>query len=103
MLISEGGIDSRSSSFKSVKYLNYTLLRKSWQKVILDVLTNKLGKSFYPLRNMLYNKLDNGFYVYALNEQFDDTKKGIEYVVRYTGRPVMSESRITNYDGTFVT
>lgn len=103
MLISEGGIDSRTSSFKNVNYFNYNLLRKSWQKIILDALTSKLGKSFYPLRNMLYNKLDNGFYVYAPREQFDDTKKGIEYVVRYTGRPVMSESRITNYDGTMVT
>lgn len=34
---------------------------------------------------MLYAKKDNGFYVYAPNQQFTDTKKGIDYVVRYTG------------------
>lgn len=103
MLISEGGFDSRSSSFTNFNFFDYNLLRKSWQKCILDALTIKLGKSFYPLKCMLYKKKDNGFYVYAHNEQFNDTKKGIEYVVRYTGRPVMSESRITDYNGETVT
>ena len=85
MLISEGGHDSRTNKFVNVNYFNYNLLRKSWQKCILDALHNKLGKTFYKIKNMLYAKKDNGFYVYAPNQQFTDTKKGIDYVVRYTG------------------
>ena len=103
MLISEGGHDSRTNKFINVNYFNYNLLRKSWQKCILDALHNKLGKTFYKIKNMLYAKKDNGFYVYAPNQQFTDTKKGIDYVVRYTGRPVMSESRIIDYDRNKVT
>ncbi|WP_172674877.1 transposase, partial [Cellulosilyticum ruminicola] len=32
-----------------------------------------------------------------------DTNKAIQYVVRYTGRPAMAQSRILNYDGENVT
>ena len=103
MLISEGGHDSRTNKFINIKHFNYNLLRKSWQKSILDLMLQNIGPKFYKIKNMLYNKKDNGFYVYAPIQQFKDTKKGIDYVVRYTGRPVMSEARITNYDGKKVT
>lgn len=56
MLISEGGHDSRTNKFINVNYFNYNLLRKSWQKCILDALHNKLDKTFYKIKNMLYAK-----------------------------------------------
>ena len=103
ILISEGGINSKTNEFENVRHFNYHLMRKSWQKLILDAIHEKVGKKFFPLKNKLYKTKDNGFYVYAPPQKFKSIKEGIEYVVRYTGRPVMAESRITNYDGKEVT
>jgi len=103
ILITEGGIDSRTDKFKCEKYFNYHLLRKSFQKIILDELHSIIGKKFFPLKNKLFSTYKDGFYVYAPPQKFKSIKEGIEYVVRYTGRPVMAESRITNYDGENVT
>ncbi|MHB8062051.1 MAG: transposase [Ruminiclostridium sp.] len=45
----------------------------------------------------------NGFYVRAKPNKCRGIKGGIKYVVRYTGCPVMAQSRIINYDGKSVT
>ena len=38
--------------------------------------------------------------VYTKLNLLSDTDKAIQYVVRYTDRPAMAQSRILNYDGT---
>lgn len=89
--------------YKKWEYFNYDALSKRFQKILLDLMTEKLGKSFYSIRNKMYLKYKNGFYVYAEPKKFPNLKKGIEYVTRYCGRPAISENRIVNYDGTNVT
>ena len=44
-----------------------------------------------------------GFYVYAKPDDISSIKLTVDYVVRYTGRPAMAQSRILNYDGKYVT
>jgi hypothetical protein len=70
ILISEGGIDSRTNTFTNVNHFNYELLRKSWQKLILDALHRIIGKKFFPIKSQLFKTKDNGFYVYAPSQQF---------------------------------
>ena len=77
ILISEGGVDSRTNEFTHLKHFNYELLRKSWQKLILDALHKDIGKKFFPLKNKLYKTKNNGFYVYAPPQKFKNTKDGI--------------------------
>lgn len=63
----------------------------------------KLGASFYSLKSRLFSSYKDGFYVYAKKEKQSIVKDSINYVVRYTGKPPMAQSRIIDYDGEFVT
>lgn len=89
--------------YKNWNYFNYDALSKRFQKILLDLMNKKLGKSFNSLKNKLYQKYQKGFYVYAEPKKFPNLQKGIEYVARYCGRPAISENRILNYDGNNVT
>ena len=85
------------------KFFDYAALSFRFQKILLDLLSKELGKSFNKEKALLYRKYPNGFYVYAEPKKFKDLKSGIEYVTRYCGRVPISENRIINYDGSNVT
>lgn len=98
VLISEGGLTNQTMNYKAIKHFNYKTLRKTFQKILLDKLQKRIGRSFYTIKCKLYQIHNNGFYVYAHPKQFNDIQKGIEYVMRYSGKPAMAESRIINID-----
>jgi len=89
--------------YKNWNYFNYDALSKRFQKILLDLMSKKLGKSFDSLKTKLFNKYNKGFYVYAEPKKFPNFKAGVEYVTRYCGRCAISENRIISYDGTNVT
>ena len=105
-LISEGMIDTLGH-FKALKYFNYELLRKSFMKCLLDLLHKDIGNSFYKEKCDLYKNHVSGFYVHApdTSSSFKKQKELVKYVLRYTGRPVMAESRILdiNHETGFIT
>jgi len=84
-------------------YFDYNALSKRFMKILLDLLKDELGKNYYLIKNKLYTKYPNGFYVYAEPKKFKNIKSDIEYVTRYCGRVPISENRILNYDGNNVT
>lgn len=98
-LISEGMVD-RSGHFKPLKYFNYELLRKSFMKCLLDLLHQELGNTFYKEKCELYQQLEHGFYVHTPNtsKDFKNHQELTKYVLRYTGRPAMAESRLLDVD-----
>lgn len=106
MLCTEGGAGN-TEIFRIVKHINFKALRFRWQKLLLDYLQNNLPTielpNFKKLKNELYKDYKNGFYVYAKPDNITSINQTINYVVRYTGRPAMAQSRILNYDGTYVT
>ena len=106
MLCSEGGAGN-TEVFRIVRHINFKALRFRWQKLLLDYLSNNLPPSELPkfkiLKNEIYKNYKNGFYVYAKPDNISSIKQTINYVVRYTGRPAMAQSRIINYDGNYVT
>lgn len=64
-LVTEGTLDNQNEWVSSGGYIPYEYLRKSWQKVVLDLL-----KKWYPLNNKvtdlvddLYKRYPKGFYV----------------------------------------
>ena len=89
--------------YKDWNYFNYDALSMRFQKILLDLMSKKLGKQFNSIKNRLYQKYKKGFYVYAEPKKFNNFKAGVEYVTRYCGRPAISENRIINYDGNNVT
>lgn len=101
VLIAECVIDKDGNQIAHTHF-HYEQLRKSFQKALLDIFSKKIKtKEFKILKNNLYNRLDNGFYVYAPSIKSintNDNKSLIQYVFRYAGHPAISESRITSVD-----
>lgn len=105
MLCTEGGAGN-IEAFRIVRHINFKALRFRWQKLILDYLNEHLPTyelpRFKKIKNKIYKEYENGFYVYAKPDNISSINQTIKYVVRYTGRPAMAQSRILEYDGTHV-
>jgi hypothetical protein len=103
MLVTEGA-SGNSSVWRPVRYFPFTMLRKRWQTTLLVNMENILGKNkFRALKNRLYRKHTDGFYVHAPDSDFNSPNVVANYITRYIGRPVMARSRIMGYDGALVT
>jgi len=101
VLLTEGASGNKTV-WRKISYIPFRMLRKRWQASLLDLLHKKLGVSFYNVKSTLYKSSPDGFYVYAKSNEDFNSSKAIEYVIRYTGRPAMAQSRILDYDGEFV-
>ena len=93
----------KSNIWKHFNHINYEGLRKSWMFTLLKRLSGKISDpSFKSLVNRLYETNDKGFYVHS--PPIKNFNVGaVNYIVRYTGRPVIAQSRITDYTGKYVT
>ena len=84
---------------KKIDFIPFDMLRKRFQKIILDLLEKDIGKHiFRPIKNKVYSSSNNGFYVRAKKNEFPDSKKAISYVLRYCGRPCFAQYRIIDID-----
>lgn len=90
-LVTEGAIDKNSKWWKSVDYIPYTYLKKSWQKVLLDII-KKYFDSYKTRRliSYLYKTYPKGFYVNA-KRKLDDTRQAVKYIGRYLARAAIAE------------
>lgn len=98
----------RSGKFKKFSHFNYDALSKRFMKIILDKMEKYFGKNnFRSIKNKMYFKYPNGFYVNNKLEddgyKFNSIEELIRYVTRYCSRPVIAETRILKYDGENVT
>jgi len=98
-LVTEGALDN-NNEWVNNGYIPYDYLRKSWQKMVLDLL-----KEWFPnnqkvinLINELYERYPKGFYVNA-EKKMTNAKAVAKYIGRYLARPAIAEYRIENYDG----
>lgn len=102
MILLEGGINK--DGFITVNFFAYSAFRKRFMKVLLDLLEKEINTTeFKQLKRQLYRKLKDGFYVFSPPSKFKTIDGLIKYVTRYVSRPVMAESRILDYDRTYVT
>lgn len=91
------------TNFKNT-YFNYETLRKRFQFNLLTGLEKYFGKkSFAKIKNEMYLKYKDGFYVYAEPKIFNSLLDGIKYITRYCARPAIGLKRIKLYDGDNVT
>lgn len=104
VLVCEDAYDSKDDKIKNFSYMDYKKLRQTWRYQLLSYLDRHIGndKEFQSLKSWFYRKYEEGFYVYAPKIKDEQTKDDIEecvqYITRYTSRPIMAESRIVNYD-----
>lgn len=103
MMVTEGG-KGNITEWRHIRHISYESLRKRWQKILLDEITNISGntKEVKLIKNKLYKEKVKGFYVHAKME-IKSAKIAAKYVGRYVGRPAIAESRILKYDGKNVT
>jgi len=90
-----------NNTVKKIDFFPYNMLRKRFQKIILDLLEKDIGiNRFRMTKNLCYTKYNEGFYVRAKkDEQFKgNSKKALEYILRYCGRPAFASYRILNID-----
>ena len=101
-LVAELGVSNNTC--EKLDFFPYDMLRKRFQKILLDLLEKNIGKQkFRPLKNMVYYTSKNGFYVRAKKNENLGTKQNIEYVLRYCGRPAFAASKILNVSGEYIT
>ena len=102
MILLEGGINK--DGFVPVNFFAYAAFRKRFMKILLDLLEDEINTlEFKQLKRDLYRELHEGFYVFSPPSKFKTIDGLIKYVTRYVARPVMAESRILDYDKTYVT
>ena len=89
-----------NNEIRKIDFFPYQMLRKRFQKVFLDLLEKDVGKvNFRKIKNFCYTKWDKGFYIRAKKNEFKKcSKKALEYVLRYCGKPAFASYRILNID-----
>lgn len=103
ILCTEGGLRA-DGVWQPVKIFPAQQYRRLWQYFLLQALRRKLkgDKSAQRLIGSLFRKYPTGFIVNVMS-QYTNGAKAAAYCCRYTGRPPLSEKRITAYDGEQVT
>ena len=49
---------------------------------------------FKKVKNQCYRDYSDGFYVYCPSSSHQSTQDGVDYIIRYVGRPAMAQSQI---------
>lgn len=94
----EGALDN-TKQWKKVDYISFTYLRRSWQKLLMDLMLKWFGDDpkVKEIVNQLYKRYKNGFYVNA-EQRMKDARGAAKYIGRYLARPAIAEYRIIKYD-----
>ncbi len=101
-LLAELGVSNNNC--KKIDFIPFNMLRKRFQKVLLDLLEKNIGKqNFRTLKNKVYSTSKYGFYVRAKKNENLGTKQNIEYVLRYCGRPAFAASKILKIEDEYIT
>lgn len=103
VLCTAGGLRA-DGVWQPVKLYPAAQYRRLWQYYLLKLLRLKL-KGNRPAQwqiGRLFRKYPTGFIVNVMS-QYKSGRKAAAYCCRYTGRPPLSEKRITAYDGHNVT
>lgn len=103
VLITEGA-SGNFIVWKKFECFPYKMLRNRFQTTLLALLEKHFDdkQKFKALKNYIYKTSSNGFYVHAPKVNARDVKSTIKYVIRYSGKPAMAQSRILDYDGEYV-
>ena len=95
---------------KKIDFFPYNMLRKRFQTILLKLMKKyikanhpNLLKQFKSIEQTLYKDYNNGFYARAPKQEFKDVKAGLEYILRYCGRPVFASSRIIDISNDYIT
>jgi hypothetical protein len=103
LLCTEGGLRAEGV-WQPVKLFPAAQYRRLWQHCLLTELRRRLkgNRSAQRVIGRLYRQYPTGFIVNVMSA-YANGRKAAAYCCRYTGRPPLSERRLTGYDGQQVT
>lgn len=103
-LVTFGGL-TKSNQWKNIEKLPWQVLRKSWQKCVLDIIAkyakNNNSQHLKNKISLTYKKYTKGFYVNA-NSKVGNSKTIAKYIGRYLARPAIAEYRIIFFNSNIV-
>jgi hypothetical protein len=99
VLCTAGGLRA-DGVWQPVKLFPAAQYRRLWQHYLLTSLRRKLkgNRSVQRQVGRLYRRYPTGFIVNVMS-QYPNGRQAAAYCCRYTGRPPLSERRLTRYDG----
>jgi len=97
-IVTNGGF-TLDNNFLKLRYINYNLLHKTWQRELLEELKKYLSKKII---NYCFTKYQKGFAAYIKPEIIWSGKHLVKYIGRYLRHPAIANSRIIFYDGKIV-
>lgn len=113
MIITCGGLSIDNSKWISNEFIPHDVLKPIWRYQIISSLRALFKNNSLVLPNpkqfpnlTSFNKFLNRLYAKTwyvnIGKSLSDLSFTIKYIGRYTKRPVISEARITSYDGQYV-
>jgi hypothetical protein len=98
LILGEGALDPKTETWKQFSYIPMDVLRLTWQKHLLRLVSVELPK--YNLVESLSTEYPDGFYANPGKKEKVPTKsyKGlIRYLTKYLASPPIGIARITDY------
>ncbi len=105
VLMIEGGFN-KYDQFVHKPFIPYKAMRKTWQYHLLTMLKASLPKTEKSARliDACFKNNPEGFYIHMPPEsRINNVKHVGKYVGRYVRHPAIANSRISSYDGDYVT
>ena len=109
MLLTCGGLSLDYSSWVNNFFIPHKTLKSTWRYNIVSFLRKSINNNLIVLPsaiklkpNAFLNNLYSKIWYVSLGRKLPDASFTITYIGRYTKRPVIAESRILSYDGSFV-
>jgi len=104
ILVTEGGL-TKDNRWINMPYIDYGVIRKIWQYEILKAMKKQLPEdtTLTAIIDWCYRNKTNGFTIFAKSRIKGKTKAAIRYVGRYVRHPAISNQRIIDYNGQYVT
>lgn len=103
VIVTCGGLSSDKLSWIWSNFLPFKLLRKSWKYNILSSLRlwakSTLSDLLYKKFNMFLDFLYKKEWYLNVGKKLESLEFTIRYIGRYAKRPVLAETRLTDFDG----
>jgi hypothetical protein len=103
-IVTNGGMSAKTKVWKNVDYLPYEILRIKWKIYCTQVITKHIAKTAQNQKVLeaVYYDYRSGFNVKVIKTKIP-TKELIRYIARYIRHPPISNRRIVDYNGEWVT
>ncbi len=105
IIMTSGGIDEETGSWRELGYFPYEIIHKKWQYYRFKMLRDfDRSVEMKALINDLYEKYPKGFVAFVTKGDVPEKCRGLaRYLAKYVASPPIAVRRIIKYTGKYVT